>query len=373
MEFVLESNTGLPDDSYISVRAGTMRRQVTTSSGRALRFPKLSMDENPVKVDILKPVGTAFLVLRPGESRYSLSFTCPRNQDPMSAEIALRQSEITKNGEVVKEDLTKPRNKTAVKDAQAYLESHCIFQFVQALLEALVKDRPDRPYDYMAEHFKRGSEDAIKPVVPDAVNAREAGMHSGGIKERPDNSHHATDLRSCPPAAWQTIHNRFKMPAAENLGKSKEGSDNSHYATDLRSCPPAAWQTIHNRFKMLSAENLGKSKEGSDNSHYATDLRSCPPAAWQTIHNRFKMLADENLRKPHSNDKQGEKVAHVVDGKPAEQMPLHVRKLRGTEELRMTLQGKIQKGCEDGSLKLSLKKAQAKKKASQGCSRQQES
>jgi len=130
-----------------------MRRQVTTSSGRAIRFPKLSMDESPVKVDILQSVGTAFLVLRPGESQYNLSFNCPGDQKPMCAEFVLRESEIKKNGDMVKDDLTKPCNKTAAKDAKDYLEMHRIFQVLQALVEVLIKDRPERPYEYMAEHL----------------------------------------------------------------------------------------------------------------------------------------------------------------------------------------------------------------------------
>jgi len=276
MEFALVSNTGLPDDSYISVRAGTTRRQVITSSGRAIRFPKLSMDENPVKVDILQPVGTAFLVLRPGESQYNLSFSCPVDQKPMCAEFVLRESEIKKDGDMVKEDLTKPCNKTAARDAKEYLEMHCIFQVLQALLEVVIKDRPDRPYEYMAEHLISGCR----------ANRSPNNLAKKGLEE----------------------HSEGTVKAAAMAGHA------------------------------MPVEEAPKIAEVS----------------------------------PCSNYKQEEKIANSAksDGKPAEQLPLQVRKLRGIEELRIDLQGKIQKSSEDGSFKLSLKNAQAKKKASQGAGRQ---
>ncbi|CAE8693393.1 unnamed protein product, partial [Polarella glacialis] len=74
MEVCLVNKGSIPDDAILSVRAGTVRRQAQVSSGRAFRFPNSSLKDNPLKVDILQQIGTAYLVLKPGEGQYKLKF-----------------------------------------------------------------------------------------------------------------------------------------------------------------------------------------------------------------------------------------------------------------------------------------------------------
>jgi hypothetical protein len=64
-EIRLSSAENIPDDTIVSIRAGTVRRQAQLSSGRPFKFPKITMDESPLKIDILKQIGTAYLVLKP--------------------------------------------------------------------------------------------------------------------------------------------------------------------------------------------------------------------------------------------------------------------------------------------------------------------
>jgi hypothetical protein len=164
MEFCLATHDGLPDQAIISVRAGGVRRQAPIARGAPLKFPRISMEENPVKIDILRPVSTAYLIVKPGETKYKVAFD---GGDGMSCEVELRADQ---GGEAVKDEKPVAGN---TKDAKDYLEEHKLVQFIQALLQTVIKDRPENPYEYMARHFlsgyAAGEKPAIQVTAPDAA------------------------------------------------------------------------------------------------------------------------------------------------------------------------------------------------------------
>ncbi|CAE8591123.1 unnamed protein product, partial [Polarella glacialis] len=174
MEVNLLSKLNIDPDSILSIRAGTVRRQAQISSGRPFRFPKISMDENPLKIDILKQVGTAYLVMKPGEEQYKVLFA--GEMGDMSCEVEVKKSE---GGEAVaaKEaaDDKKVEASASAKDAKDYLEGHQVLQFVQAVLQTVIKEKPANPYEYMARHFMSGyAKDDQRASVSAAAPANRA-------------------------------------------------------------------------------------------------------------------------------------------------------------------------------------------------------
>jgi len=154
MELALLTQHGLPEGCIISVRAGTVRRQAAAASGRPFRFPKIGMEENPVKIDILKPVATAYLVVKPGETQYKVSFGAGAVSE-MDCEVEIKKAEGGTGDAAHGEEANKPGAGSA-NEAKDYLEAHQILQFIQALLQTVIKERPDQPYIYMARHFMSG-------------------------------------------------------------------------------------------------------------------------------------------------------------------------------------------------------------------------
>eukprot|EP00411_Alexandrium_monilatum_P061729 CAMPEP_0175535284 /NCGR_PEP_ID=MMETSP0096-20121207/24118_1 /TAXON_ID=311494 /ORGANISM="Alexandrium monilatum, Strain CCMP3105" /LENGTH=256 /DNA_ID=CAMNT_0016838073 /DNA_START=136 /DNA_END=904 /DNA_ORIENTATION=+ len=155
MEISLFAHNNLPEGSIFSIRAGTVRRQAAVSNNRPFRFPSKPMD-SPLKVEVFKPVGTAYVVLRPGEEQYKVSFK-GMEEAPMSCEVHVKPVQdgaapLPPAEENVKE------SSTSAKEAKDYLEGHQVMQFVQALLQTLIKDKPTDPYSYMARHFSNGYE-----------------------------------------------------------------------------------------------------------------------------------------------------------------------------------------------------------------------
>merc|ERR1719414_2306224 len=106
-----------------------------------MRFPSLSMQESPLKVDVFKPIGTAYLVLKPDTNQYKVIFS---ESEDMSAEIEIGSTDSNAPSQQVQ---VSPRN---TKDAQEYLERHQVLSFVQAMLQTVVKEKPDKPYEVMA-------------------------------------------------------------------------------------------------------------------------------------------------------------------------------------------------------------------------------
>eukprot|EP00425_Heterocapsa_triquetra_P027708 CAMPEP_0195103586 /NCGR_PEP_ID=MMETSP0448-20130528/72602_1 /TAXON_ID=66468 /ORGANISM="Heterocapsa triquestra, Strain CCMP 448" /LENGTH=280 /DNA_ID=CAMNT_0040139301 /DNA_START=80 /DNA_END=919 /DNA_ORIENTATION=- len=157
MEVSLLASNGISDNAILSVRAGTVRRQAPINSGRPFRFPKISMEENPIKIDVLQQIGTAYLVLKPNEAQYKVSFG---DNKSMACELEVKKLEGASPVEVNEDAGPAKESAASAKDAKEYLESHQILQFVQAVLQTVIKERPSSPYEYMAKHFMGGYDPA---------------------------------------------------------------------------------------------------------------------------------------------------------------------------------------------------------------------
>merc|ERR1719316_1800290 len=73
MELIVEGADGLPEGCLISIRAGAHRRQAAADNASApFKFPTGAASCNPFRMDILQPVGTSRLMLRPGEEKYTV-------------------------------------------------------------------------------------------------------------------------------------------------------------------------------------------------------------------------------------------------------------------------------------------------------------
>jgi len=202
---------------------------------------------------------------------------------------------------------------------------------MKALLTVLIKDRPDRPYEYMAEHLINGcGADGSPNKLP---KKREANAPATETKKTGD----ILALNVDKSVRGEACHEEARAPAPPPL--------------------PAPPRTPR-------AASLARL------SHARSLWRTSPRISLKATLPPITEAAAQEAS-PCSNDKQEERAAHSekADGKPAEQLPLQARKLRGIEELRIDLRGKIQRSSENGSLRLSLKNARGNKNASERYSR----
>jgi len=179
MEVNLISSKSLPEGSIFSVRAGNVRRQAPTTSAKPFRFPEFP-SESPLKIELFQPVGSAYVVLRPGETQYKVNFS----SEGAVAELHVRPVEGGATAaEAQHDDLTKDKdNSETAKEAKEYLESHRVMQFVQALLQTLIKEKPADPFSYMSRHFTSGYEPNEKRT-PLPSNLQEDSKPSAGSSQ----------------------------------------------------------------------------------------------------------------------------------------------------------------------------------------------
>ncbi|CAJ1351292.1 unnamed protein product, partial [Effrenium voratum] len=143
MELLVDHVVGLPEDAVLSVRCGGTRRQAPLNSvaSQPLKFPgQLSSMAEPLKVDVLRPVASARLVLHPKEDLYSLSFD-------NDAALGIKITGATDTPEP-------PSNpKEAANCAKDYLEEHGLLKYMQSMLHAVIQVKPEDPYAYMMEQL----------------------------------------------------------------------------------------------------------------------------------------------------------------------------------------------------------------------------
>lgn len=190
MELHVVSTEGIPEGCVLSVRAGSTRRQAPVAADRPFRFPTSPAEALPFKVDVLEPVASARLILRPGEERRTdCQYTIPleatgedgegKGPPPdekvsnMNVTIAVRPTEDNEKKEAEKKaeetvegdgipgapkKEAKAGSSASSRHGQAsaareYLDQHNLVEFTQLLVQSVIKEQPDKPYAFMARQF----------------------------------------------------------------------------------------------------------------------------------------------------------------------------------------------------------------------------
>lgn len=229
MEVNLVSCAAFPEDAIVSIRAGSVRRQATLGTGRSFRFPQLAPDANPVKIDILKPVGSAYLVLKPGEEHYRLTF-----DSGMSAEVEVKGVDVNKPS--VAEEPNADSKLTA-KEAKDYLDRHQVLPLVQAVVQAVLKERPADPFVHIARHFLNGylpdalaEQASVKPETTNASQSEETLknelIRADGKTTRPEQTESASIDALRQEAANSLFRAAEDGRLQEALAKTKGASAN---------------------------------------------------------------------------------------------------------------------------------------------------
>lgn len=157
-EILVASTWGVPADCVVSIRCGGVRRQapLDVAAKQVLKFPvgRDALNE-PLKIDVLRPVATARLVIHPHEDEYSIGFL---DNDNMEIGLNIKPGEPGKTASVGKESRPTSAKSAigkleAATSAREYLETHGVLRYVQGLLHALIQLRPEDPFLFMMEQL----------------------------------------------------------------------------------------------------------------------------------------------------------------------------------------------------------------------------
>eukprot|EP00931_Biecheleriopsis_adriatica_P066348 TRINITY_DN40729_c0_g1_i1.p1 TRINITY_DN40729_c0_g1~~TRINITY_DN40729_c0_g1_i1.p1 ORF type:complete len:642 (+),score=187.44 TRINITY_DN40729_c0_g1_i1:58-1926(+) len=151
MEFSFIAQHNISDDTIMSIRAGSEKKQAPLKSGRPFVFSKMPLEENPVRLDLLRPIGTAYLCLKPGGGQYKVTFD---GDSEATCELQVQMNEAEGRAEEAVEP-SSPKLSANV-EAKAYLEAHQVLPVLQSVLQTIVKEKPAEPFAHIARHFANG-------------------------------------------------------------------------------------------------------------------------------------------------------------------------------------------------------------------------
>jgi len=171
MEVNVKACHGVPEEAILSLRTGAVRRQAAISSKRPFRFPQLE-PEGVLKFDIMQKIGSGYAVLRPlvGDGTNYKVTLGQGSSGEMMAEIEVKPFAGTVSAQEPDPD-AQGTSGTGAKDAKQYLESTGILNFIQGVLQVVIKERPTDPFLFMARHFMQGYDESKVPASPAAVVA----------------------------------------------------------------------------------------------------------------------------------------------------------------------------------------------------------
>mmetsp|Transcript_41294 Transcript_41294/g.75342 ORF Transcript_41294/g.75342 Transcript_41294/m.75342 type:complete len:1067 (-) Transcript_41294:66-3266(-) len=191
MEVILLGSTGIDTNSILSIRAGTTRRQSALGNiEKPFRFPCKLEDCTPLKVDIYDLVGTTRTICHAKLGEQCLALGHPKKEpgittiDPSSAmEVTFKVQPVSQD--LAKQDLVQAEKKKSISvKTNSYMEKHNIPAFLQGILTGLIKECPDNPYLFIAQHFaeeaKRLAAEMPPPpgVPPGEVEALKSQLHA---------------------------------------------------------------------------------------------------------------------------------------------------------------------------------------------------
>mmetsp|Transcript_42108 Transcript_42108/g.78794 ORF Transcript_42108/g.78794 Transcript_42108/m.78794 type:complete len:327 (-) Transcript_42108:58-1038(-) len=233
MEVKLLSVEGAVEDpdSIISLRAASLRRQGKPQVGVPLHFPVGIQEATPFKIDVLRQVGAGNVMVpseggdllvevappseRPeaparslklrvtgmpqlcGRSRQELkigsSVLGPGDQDA-NAQLPGEQASSAAAG---KESSADPMDLMqigagATAQARQYFDEHNVMRVVQALLEALIRDQPAEPFEFIAAFMDSLSE--VRRKAAQETQTAEAGRKTREDQEDLIARRSATDF-----------------------------------------------------------------------------------------------------------------------------------------------------------------------------------
>lgn len=197
------SASGIPDGSILSIRAGTKGRQMPLRFDEPFKLPTTKEASALFKIDVFSQFGKARLTLRPGKYVYEAQIEDGDGAIVGSLEFEARDtSERDRNHRQT--PLPQPakgssRRAQATVLASSYLDEHGLIQYLQGLLQSVLREKPADPYAYMIRQLQAAQ---LNPET------------------EPANSTTATSTSEQPQPATATVE-----PETPGTPPSRKGAD----------------------------------------------------------------------------------------------------------------------------------------------------
>jgi len=153
-----KSAAGIPDGSILSIRAGSKGRQTPLRFDEPFRLPTTKQVSSLFKIDVFSQFGKARLTLRPGKYEYTAQIQDTAGLCLGSIEFEARDTSERDRGQqaapVPRPAAGPSRRAQATVLASSYLDQHGLIQYLQGLLQSILREKPADPYRYMIQQLQ---------------------------------------------------------------------------------------------------------------------------------------------------------------------------------------------------------------------------
>jgi len=152
------SAEGIPEGSILSIRAGSKGRQTPLRFDEAFKLPTTKEASSLFKIDVFSQFGKARLTLRPGKYQYTAQIQSQDGACLGSLEFEARDTterDRSHRQQPVPQPARGPsRRAQATVLASSYLDEHGLIQYLQGLLQSVLREKPADPYRYMIQQLQ---------------------------------------------------------------------------------------------------------------------------------------------------------------------------------------------------------------------------
>lgn len=199
MEVSIMNSRHVPNGSIMLIRSGACRRQGTVQQGRTFHFTTPMEPGRVLQIEILKQLGSAFIVVNPGGGRYKIAFSDHSkgsSRKSTSSDNSRRPSRKTSMNccthcEVQVTDLGCDSNSTERSrlgqegpkkcsvnpgtEARDYLKQRKLLESLNGVLQKMTKEKPQDPYLYMARRLMGANATDTDTAIMTSLDGVQAG------------------------------------------------------------------------------------------------------------------------------------------------------------------------------------------------------
>jgi len=243
----VEGSVNVPEDHLVSVRIGDVRRQAPLAKLRRqhLKFPSApgSVVE-PLRIEVYRPIAAARVVVQSQDRRYNVPLAGKSLAAGATMELGFRicaqnsSADETRNTmaatgdsfplqagstagmhsgkmqfsstKLLSEKESPDKYGETAQAARRYLDSKGVMRYVQALLHAVIQERPEDPYDYMRRQMQ--------------VVCEQRDDTAGELE--------TTQLLPATEEPKETDHQILNASQNGDLEKTREGLNERHMTSD---------------------------------------------------------------------------------------------------------------------------------------------
>lgn len=181
MEVTVEPQ-GIESDSIVSIRLGSVRRQGVVAQLRPFTFPTPPENTESFTVDVYRPVANSTLHLSP-DILQSVRIPTTGNCTPKALNLLVKTIIAAEGTDVASKpaecglfEYCQSPSKSSVVTAREYLEKFNLESFFRDLLRHVLKEKPDDPVAFLAEHLQ-----ALAGGAESRINAEDNDMHKTAL------------------------------------------------------------------------------------------------------------------------------------------------------------------------------------------------